>query len=218
MVNLQQIPLLQLQRTILLAALLLLSLAVYAQAQSADRKILVIGDSISAGYGIEAGDGWVNLLQQRLQLEFPGWRVINASISGDTTTGGRERLPLLLNFHDPDIVVIELGGNDGLRGQPVQSIRDNLAAMIGMARDHGARVVLLGMHIPPNYGRQYTVQFHDSFGVVAAAFDVPVLDFLLDGIATNPDLMQADRIHPTAAAQPLILRNVMPILAPLLDD
>jgi acyl-CoA thioesterase-1 len=193
----------------LLTLPLVLLLATPAQASS---TILVLGDSLSAAYGMRVDEGWVALLQQRL----PDHRIVNASISGETTDGGVNRLPALLKKHRPDIVIIELGGNDGLRGFQIQRIRDNLAALVGMSREAGAQVLLLGMKIPPNYGLRYTREFHDSFAQTAKRFDIPLLPFLLDGIATRAELMQEDRIHPNAKAQPHMLDNVWPYLEPLI--
>lgn len=182
-------------------------------------RILVVGDSLSAEYGLERGSGWVELLNKRLAQERIPARVINASISGDTTSGGRARLPALLNQHRPDVVVIELGGNDALRGLPLASSRDNLQAMVKAAKGAGARVLLAGMQVPPNYGQRYGADFAQLFVEVAQAEKVALLPFLLKGVADRPDAeqwFQADRIHPTAAAHPVILANVWPVLKPLL--
>ncbi len=207
-----------LRRSLLYRSFLLLLLcAPGAGLTAAEQKILVVGDSISAGYGLDPASGWVSLLDKQLQNSRPGWQVVNASISGDTTSGGLERLPTLLKAHKPAVVILELGGNDGLRGQPIDSIRGNLGQMISLSQRHDARVLLLGMQIPPNYGRRYTVLFHDTFRETAKTFDIPVVDFLLAGVATKPELMQDDRIHPTAEAQPLILDNVLPKLMLLLN-
>ena len=178
--------------------------------------ILVAGDSLSAGYGIELQSGWVALLQQRLTQSGHSHRVVNASISGDTTGGGRSRLPQALRLHTPDIVIIELGANDGLRGLPLTDMRDNLAAMVKMARAAGAQVLLLGMHLPSNYGTAYTQKFHAVYLDVAKKMRVPLVPFVLDGIALDPGLMQADGLHPVAAAQPRMLNNIWPQLTPLL--
>jgi acyl-CoA thioesterase-1 len=178
--------------------------------------VLVLGDSISAAYGIQRDQGWVALLEARLKTLNPGHAVVNASVSGDTTGGGRARLPQALALHAPDIVVIELGGNDALRGYPIDRIRGNLSAMAKAAIDAGARVIVAGMQIPPNYGPRYTQGFARTFVEIAERYDVSLVPFLLDGIATDAALMQADGIHPTAAAQPQILENLWPQLAPLL--
>ena len=181
--------------------------------------ILVVGDSLSAEYGLKRGSGWVALLAARLAQRKSAARVVNASISGDTTSGGRTRLPALLKQHRPDIVLIELGGNDALRGLPIAMTRGNLEAMARAARAAGARVVIAGMQLPPNYGRQYGDQFAALFATVAKAEGAALVPFLLTGVADVPQaesLFQPDRIHPTAAAQPTILDNVWPALAPML--
>ncbi len=180
------------------------------------QRILVLGDSLSAEYGLTRGTGWVQLLQERLNDEAPGNTVINASISGDTTSGGLGRLPPLLAEHDPDIVIIELGGNDALRGLPLELTDKNLRTMARAARDSGAQVIVVGMQIPPNYGRTYANRFQATFGTVAEAEDAALVPFLLEGMATDPAMFQADRIHPTAQAQPILLDNVWPVLQPLL--
>jgi len=181
--------------------------------------ILVVGDSLSAEYGIARGRGWVALLQQRLDRERPGAKVVNASISGDTTAGGLSRLPALLRQHRPTHVLIELGGNDALRGLPIASTHDNLTAMVRAAQAAGAQVVLLGMQVPPNYGKVYTDAFAAVFTEVAKAQKAAVLPFLLKGVADVPradELFQADRIHPREAAHPVMLDNVWPVLVSLL--
>jgi acyl-CoA thioesterase I len=184
---------------------------------SAGPTILVLGDSISAGYGIQREESWVTLLQERVTASIGSWSVVNASISGETTGGGRARLPGALEAHDPEIVIIELGGNDGLRGYPIDSIRENLSSMVDLARQAGRQVLLLGMQIPPNYGPRYTRAFADVFLEVAEGHDVPVVPFLLERVALLPELMQADGIHPTAVAQELLLDTVWPYLVPLLE-
>lgn len=181
--------------------------------------ILVLGDSMSAEYGLARGTGWVALLTQRLAQQKIAAEVVNASISGDTTAGGRARLPALLAQHHPGIVVIELGGNDALRGLPLQSTEDNLTAMAQAARQAGARVLLVGMQVPPNYGADYTRRFAALFQSVAQAQKAALVPFLLQGVADGPEparLFQADRIHPTAQAQPTMLDNVWPALKKLL--
>ncbi len=190
-----------------------------AAAQTPAKKILVLGDSISAEYGLPRGSGWVALLEQRLQAEKWPFTVVNASVSGDTTAGGRSRLPALLAQHHPAVVVIELGGNDALRGLPLASTHQNLQAMTQAAQAAGAKVLLAGMQVPPNYGRDYGQQFATLFSSVAQAQQTALVPFLLQGIADGPDplaLFQADRIHPNAAAQPRILNNLWPALRPLL--
>ncbi|WP_312929937.1 arylesterase [Stutzerimonas nitrititolerans] len=177
---------------------------------------LVVGDSISAAFGLETSQGWVHLLQQRLNDGEHDYRVVNASISGDTSAGGLARLPALLSEHEPDIVIIELGGNDGRRGQPPAQLKRNLAAMAEQAQQAGAKVLLLGMRMPPNLGQRYTSAFADAFDSLAAEKDLPYVPFLLEGIGGVQGMMQADRVHPTAQAQELMLDNVWPVLEPLL--
>jgi acyl-CoA thioesterase-1 len=196
--------------------LLAVSAAIAAQTPIEAKTILVIGDSISAGYGIQRDQGWVALLEARVATLKPPHQVVNASISGDTTGGALARLPRTLEIHMPDVVVIELGGNDALRGYPVDLIEQNLDAMVTIAKNAGATVVVLGMEIPPNYGARYTQAFHAVYADVATRTGVPLVPFLLDGVATNPALMQADGIHPTAAAQSRLLDNVWPTLKALL--
>ena len=177
--------------------------------------MLVVGDSLSAEYGIARGSGWVALMQQRLQKAQAGATVINASISGDTSSGGRTRLPALLAEHKPTHVVIELGSNDALRGLPLQMTRDNLAAMVRAARGAGAQVLLVGMRMPPNYGRTYTQEFEAMFASLAKAEGTALVPFLLAGVADAADaasLFQDDRIHPNARAHPIIVDNVWPVL------
>ena len=181
--------------------------------------LLVVGDSLSAEYGLAKGSGWVALLEQRVAAERLPVQVRNASISGDTTAGGRSRLPALLALHKPSIVVIELGGNDALRGLPIAATRNNLIQMTTAAQQAGAKVLLLGMEVPPNYGRQYTQDFSQVFAEVAQARKTALVPFLLKGVADGPDaatLFQADRIHPLAQAHPRLLANVWPALKPLI--
>lgn len=181
--------------------------------------IVVVGDSLSAEYGIARGSGWVALLDKRLGQLGRKARVVNASISGDTTAGGRSRLPALLTQHRPAVVVIELGGNDALRGLPVASTRDNLLAMVKAAQEASARVLLVGMQVPPNYGKAYTEAFAGVFADVAKAAKVPLVPFLLKGVADSPkseELFQPDRIHPREAAHPIMLDNVWPALSTLI--
>ena len=192
--------------------------AIAAQLQDREsRTILVVGDSISAAYGMDLEQGWVAQLQQRLDDEQRLYSVINASISGDTTGGGLRRLPPLLSEHQPAIVIIELGGNDGLRGYPIAQMRENLAQMINLATAEGAQVLLLGMEIPPNLGSRYAQLFRESFAHVAQITSAQATPFVLNDIAVNSELMQADGIHPTAAAQRQIVSNVWPALLPLLE-
>ncbi len=187
-------------------------------AHSSGGTALVLGDSISAAYGMDLERGWVALLQGHLNSSAPGWTVVNASISGDTTGGGLQRLPALLERHTPDIVIIELGGNDGLRGFPIMTVRENLTKMIEIATAKDSNVLLLSMEIPPNFGRRYATLFRDSYSEVAQTTGTAVAPFILDGIALNADLMQPDGIHPTEDAQPRLLANILPHLTPLLRD
>ena len=177
---------------------------------------LVVGDSISAAFGLETSQGWVHLLQQRLDEGDHDYRVVNASISGDTSAGGLARLPALLREHQPDVVILELGGNDGLRGQPPAQLKRNLAAMTEMSQEAGAKVLLLGMRMPPNLGQRYTDAFAEAFDSLAAEKDLPYVPFLLEGVGGVAGMMQADRVHPTAQAQERLLDNVWPVLEPLL--
>ena len=184
-------------------------------ASAANRTILVFGDSLSAGYGIRPEAAWPSLLQARLAEQRLDYNVVNASISGETTAGGRTRLEAALARHKPTLVVLALGANDGLRGLPLTQMKDNLAAMTDAARRTGARVLLVGMRLPPNYG-PYAAQFQAVFGEVARREKAPLVEFLLAGIADRPEFFQADMLHPTAAAQAKVLDNVWPALAPLL--
>ncbi len=179
-------------------------------------NILVVGDSLSAGYGLAQGQSWPSLLEKRLRQMRLDYNVVNASISGDTTAGGRSRIGAALEQTKPAIVIIALGGNDGLRGQPIQAMRDNLAAMITAAQARKARVVLVGMQIPPNYGFDYTRDFEQSYGMLARRHKAALVPFLLAGMAQRRELFQADGIHPVAAAQPILLDNVWAVLRPLL--
>ncbi|GHC29806.1 arylesterase [Kushneria pakistanensis] len=198
--------------------MLLLVLAAALQPVRAE-TLLVLGDSLSAARGIDRDEGWVNLLRQRLASEAPGEHtVINASISGDTTAGGLERLPEALETHHPDIVLLELGGNDGLQGLPPDRMQDNLAQMIEKSQASGARVALLGILIPPNYGQAYTKAFADVFPTLASQYDVPLVPFILEGVVLNDKLMQPDRIHPNAQGQPIMLDNIWPTVASMLDE
>ncbi|MEO6919270.1 MAG: arylesterase [Collimonas sp.] len=193
----------------------LLGLVWTNNAYSASKSILVLGDSLSAEYGLARGTGWVALLQQRLGTEKIAATITNASISGETTSGGKTRLPALLQ-HKPDIVIIELGANDALRGLQLNATESNLRAMISAAQQAKSKVLLVGMRIPPNYGRDYTEKFFAQYATLARQAKVPLVPFLLDGVADKPELMQADRMHPIAQAHPIILNNVWPQLKPLL--
>ena len=181
-----------------------------------ERNILVFGDSLSAAYGIAQARGWVALLAERLKRERPDYSVVNASISGETTAGGRARLKAALERHRPAIVVLELGANDGLRGLPLAQMRDNLAAMIREAQAAGARVLVVGMKVPPNYGPDYAQGFAAAFAEAAKRRKAALVPFLLEDFAENPELFQGDRIHPTEAAQPLMLERVWKELRRLL--
>lgn len=172
--------------------------------------MLVLGDSISAAYGMSLEQGWVALLERRLQEDYPEMSVINASISGDTSAGGLRRLPSLLKSHNPDLVILELGGNDGLRGYPTTQLADNLYEMVRLSTAAGARTLVLPMEIPPNYGPRYTQAFRDSFQNAASLQGAALGPFLLTGIATDTSLMQGDGIHPTVQAQPIIVENLLP--------
>lgn len=177
----------------------------------------MLGDSVSAGYGIKVEEGWVALLQQRLRQQGYGYRVVNASVSGETTTGGLTRLPRALEIHKPAVVILELGGNDGLRGLPLATTRSNLERMIELSRRAGARVVLVGMKIPPNYGPRYTQGFEQIFSDLAHQYRLPLVPFLLDKVALTPGMMQDDGLHPTASGQPVMLDNVWPTLRSVLS-
>ena len=179
--------------------------------------MLVVGDSLSAGYGMRRDEAWPALAAARIAAQGLDWQVANASISGDTTASGRSRLAAALARHRPALVVIALGANDALRGLPIDAMRDNLRAMIREARAARARVLLVGMDMPPNYGEAFRQQFRATFAGLAATERVPLVPFLLEGFATRRELFQADGIHPAAAAQPLILDNVWPALKPLLS-
>jgi acyl-CoA thioesterase-1 len=180
--------------------------------------ILVFGDSLSAGYGIQVNRGWVSLLAQKLAQQGYGFQVVNASVSGETTAGGLARLPRALSLHHPAIVILELGANDGLRGLPLAPAQANLAQMIRLARTAGASVLLLGILMPPNYGERYNQAFRQMYQDLAQSFGAPLVPFLLDGVALHADLMQADGLHPNERGQPLLLANVWPKLAPLLPN
>ncbi|MGX9219249.1 arylesterase [Massilia varians] len=198
-----------------LSLVFIVTLAASGSAYSAPKTILVLGDSLSAEYGIARGAGWVALLEHKLKAENIPAKVVNASISGETTIGGRTRLPALLDQHKPNIVVIELGANDGLRGLPVASAEGNLRAMVDMAQKKNAKVMLVGMRMPPNYGRAYTESFFNMFKKLASDTKSPLVPFMLEGVADKPSLFQQDRMHPLAAAHPIILNNIWPQFAPL---
>jgi acyl-CoA thioesterase I len=203
---------------ILSAVLALLGLATQAPAVNVPTPpvILVFGDSISAGYGIRIEQGWVALLARRAQAEAYGFRVVNASVSGETTAGGLARLPHVLDVQRPAIVLLELGGNDGLRGLPLERTRENLDQMITLAQQRGAAVLLLGVRLPPNYGERYTSGFQAMFAALAQSHRIASVPQLLAGVDLRPELMQADHLHPNEQGQPLLLDNVWPRLLPLL--
>lgn len=177
------------------------------------KTVMVLGDSISAGYGIEPQQAWVNLLQKRLDQQYPKQhKVVNASVSGETTSGALARLPKLLQTYKPNVVVIELGGNDGLRGQPAQMIKKNLAQLIQQSQKANATVVVLGMKIPPNYGTAYSKAFENNYKVVSQQYKVKLLPFFLEGVAGNKSLMQKDLVHPNGKAQPILLNLAYPYI------
>lgn len=181
-------------------------------------KILVFGDSLSAAYGIPKEQGWVALLQQQLKEQSLNHQVINASISGETTSGGVTRLKKLLELHQPDFIMIQLGANDGLRGLPVADMRRNLTAMIELSQQSGVKVSLLGIMIPPNYGPRYTQEFRESYTLLAQQYKLPLVPFLLEGVAGKSEFIQEDGLHPTSTAQPIVLDNVWKVLAPQLKS
>lgn len=199
-----------------LLALALPSVVALAAAPAPVRKVLVMGDSLSAAYGLRPEQGWVALVDQRLKARHPGWRVANASISGETSAGGASRIAGELARHKPAVVVIELGANDGLRGLPLAQTRANLERMIVASKQSGARVLLLGMRMPPNFGPQYTQGFERNYSELAKAHGAALLPFLLEPIATERSAFQSDNLHPVAAAQPRLRDHVWPALAPLL--
>jgi acyl-CoA thioesterase-1 len=185
-------------------------------AHSASKTVLVLGDSLSAEYGLARGTGWVTLLEKRLGDKNAGTKIVNASISGETTSGGRARLDALLQKHRPHILILELGANDGLRGLPIEATESNLRAMIAQAKKARLGVILVGMQIPPNYGADYTRRFADLYPKLAKENKLALVPFLFDGLGDKPEMFQSDRIHPTAEAQPIMLDNVWLQLKPLL--
>jgi acyl-CoA thioesterase-1 len=201
------------------SALLFVAAATGALAAPTKHTVLVVGDSLSAEYGLKRGSGWVALMEQRIVAEKISATVVNASISGDTTSGGRSRLPALLAQHKPTVVVIELGGNDALRGLPLPMTQDNLQTMAKAAQAAGAKVLLIGMQVPPNYGQDYAAKFAGAFDAAAKSTKVALVPFFLKGIADGPDalrMFQADRIHPVEAAHPTMLNNVWPAMKKLM--
>ncbi|WP_245180007.1 arylesterase [Cupriavidus sp. LEh25] len=204
------------RRLLLAAAVTLTMLGGMQPAQAAAPALLVLGDSLSAEYGITRGTGWVTLLQDRLRQERFDYNVVNASISGETTIGGKTRLPDLLSRHKPAIVVVELGANDALRGLPLQTTESNLRQIVSSAQKAGAGVLLVGMRIPPNYGQDYTEKFFSLYPKLAGEYKVRLVPFFLDKVMARQDWFQPDRIHPTAEAQPALLETVWPQLKPML--
>lgn len=193
-------------------------MALSGQTRASEHKILVLGDSISAAYGMSLEQGWVAQLAKHLQEQPPHSTVVNASISGETTGGGLRRLPLLLQEHQPDLVIIALGGNDGLRGHPLKALETNLNRLVKLSQQTGARVILVPMEIPPNYGTRYTSGFRESFRAVAEDTHAALAPFILNNVAARPELMQEDGIHPTVDAQPLLLENVLPTVTRVLAE
>jgi acyl-CoA thioesterase-1 len=200
----------------LLPGLLLLCISCNSQAR--EHRLLVLGDSISAAYGMSLEQGWVSMLAKQLADMQPAHEVINASISGETSAGGLRRLPGLLAEHQPSVVIIELGANDGLRGYPLIGLRSNLDKMVDLSEEAGARVILVAMEIPPNYGSRYTSSFRETFATVADSSGSTLAPFLLDGVATDPKLVQADGLHPNVQAQPILLQNILPTIEAVLAD
>lgn len=199
-------------RCILLTALMVMGILFAVASAQPTPKILIVGDSIAAGYGVAESEAWVNLLQERLREQGFPHQIINAAISGDTSASGASRIDDLLQRHQPQVVVIELGGNDGLRGMPLDHIRQNLVTMIERSRNAGARVVLVGMQIPPNYGPRYADAFARLFPDLAAEYDTALVERFLEEVGQNPALMQSDGIHPATAAQPLLMERIWPVL------
>lgn len=203
-------------RLVLALTLCLIAAAPLAARAAEPQVILVIGDSLSAGYGLTPGQGWVTLLQQRLKREGYGYRVVNASVTGETTDGGVQRLNRALTQHKPVVVIIELGGNDGLRGLPVSRVRANLELLIMKSRAAGAQVLLVAIRVPTNYGQRYTTSFQSIYADLATRYKIGLVPFLSDQVAVDLALFQPDGIHPNAQAQPLLLDNIWPQLSPLL--
>ena len=201
----------------LILLLVLFSFAPVSAIAEGGTAIVILGDSLSAAYGMEINQSWPSLLHERLKGNGYAYRVFNSSITGDTTQGGLARLPRLLDKHEPGIVILELGGNDGLRGLPIEVTNQNLTSMIEQSQSAGATVILAEMRIPPNYGRTYTEKFNSMYTILTEKYGISLLPFLLQDIALEPGLMQADGIHPTARAQPVILEKVWSILQPFLQ-
>ncbi|MCL6231069.1 arylesterase [Acinetobacter sp. ANC 5579] len=202
----------RIQNNRLLSYLLAIALMFCPMLLSA-KTIMILGDSLSAGYGVSVQQGWVHLLQKRLDQQYPKQhKVVNASVSGETTSGALARLPKLLQTHRPDLVVIELGGNDGLRGQPPAQIQKNLAQLIQKSQQAKSKVILFGMKIPPNYGKAYSQAFENNYQVLSQQYKVKLLPFFMQGVAGHKNLMQQDQIHPNAKAQPILLNNAYPLI------
>ncbi|WP_313042177.1 arylesterase [Acinetobacter sp.] len=202
----------RIQNNRLLSYLLAIALMFCPMLLSA-KTIMILGDSLSAGYGVSVQQGWVHLLQKRLDQQYPKQhKVVNASVSGETTSGALARLPKLLQTHRPDLVVIELGGNDGLRGQPPAQIQKNLAQLIQKSQQAKSKVILFGMKIPPNYGKAYSQAFENNYQVLSQQYKVKLLPFFMQGVAGHKSLMQQDQIHPNAKAQPILLNNAYPLI------
>ncbi|WP_372737510.1 arylesterase [Neptunomonas sp.] len=197
---------------------LLVLLSVIVSSSVSARTLLVLGDSLSAAYGISPEEGWVALLETRLKQEYANIRVVNASISGETTQGGITRLPALIKRHQPDWIVLALAANDGLRGMPLGIIERNITTLIELTEEAKAKPLLVGIRLPPNYGVSYTERFYTLFETLAQQYEISRVPFLLDGVALQESLMQSDGLHPNAKAQPLLLENVWPFLQPLLSD
>lgn len=196
---------------------LLLTIVISHAYSQPKTTILVMGDSLSAGYGIDIEKSWVSLLEKELTKQ-KDIQIINASVSGETSSGGNTRLPALLSEHKPDIVILELGGNDALRGQPLKLLEKNLQSMIDASKKYNAKVLLAGMQIPPNYGARYSNQFKELYPTLAEKNDIALVPFLLEGIGGKAELMQRDGIHPTTEAQPIIVNNVLPELLSVLES
>lgn len=186
-------------------------------AQPNEQTMLILGDSISAAYGMSVQQGWVAIFSSRVAKSYPGVKIVNASISGETTGGGLRRLPPLLEQHKPDIVVVELGANDGLRGYPIKTFASNLEKIVKLSRASGSRVILVQMEIPPNYGVRYTKAFHETYDSVAKSTNSILSPFLMDGVAGDPRLIQGDGIHPTVEAQNRLMENILPTLMKALN-
>ena len=204
--------------SVVISTVCLSSAAAMSDTQTRERRILVVGDSLSAAYNMSEAEGWVALLQSRLaEGPYSNWRVVNASVSGATTAAGLQVLPVVLDRHSPDICIIELGANDGLQGKPIPYIRNNLFRLVSSCADQGADVLLIGIRLPPNYGSAYTEPFFNIYAEIASEKQLAYVPFLLEGVAGNTELMMVDGIHPKAIAQSRVLENVYPVLQPLLS-